>query len=344
MIILVLMWAAVWGIGIATKAPRQQRWIMMAVVTVAWGGLQLLLEDGHPAKVTADSLTRSVVTVGFLAVIVWLYRKFLGRMVDRAGVEKPALTPARPEQMGEAELNRYARHIILREIGGLGQKALREAKVLVVGAGGLGSPALQYLAAAGVGTIGVIDDDVVEATNLQRQVIHTDAMIDTPKVHSAAAAMRAQNPFVDVRPYHRRLTDEIAEDLIADYDLVLDGCDDMETRYLVNRICVAQGKPLISAALTQWEGQIGLYHAPSGPCYSCVFPQAANAVLGATCAEAGVAGPLPGVVGAMMAVEAVKHICGAGESLAGRLMIYDALYAETRVIRAQKRADCAVCG
>ena len=244
-----------------------------------------------------------------------------------------------------AELARYARHILLREIGGPGQMALKSARVLVVGAGGLGSPALTYLAAAGVGTIGVIDDDVVEVSNLQRQIIHTEGRLGMAKVASAEAAMKALNPFVQVRPYQRRLDGEVAADLVRDYDLVLDGTDNFDTRYLVNRVCAEAGVPLISGAITQWEGQLSLFDpGRGGPCYECVFPERPLPGMVPTCAEAGVAAPLPGVIGAMMAMEAVKHLTGAGEGLRGRLMIHDALYAETRVIKVKKRADCPVCG
>jgi len=217
--------------------------------------------------------------------------------------------------------------------------------VLVVGAGGLGSPALLYLAAAGVGRIGVIDADVVEATNLQRQVIHADARIGQPKVFSAEAAMKAVNPYVDVRPYNRRLTPEVAETLVAEYDVVLDGTDNFDTRYAVNAACVAAGVPLVSGALTQWEGQLSVFHPASGaPCYRCIFPEAPAAGLAPSCAEAGVLGPLPGVVGSMMAVEAVKHITGAGQGLVGSMMIYDALWGETRTIGVKRREGCETCG
>ena len=216
--------------------------------------------------------------------------------------------------------------------------------MLVVGAGGLGSPALLYLAAAGVGTIGVIDADTVEGSNLQRQIIHADARIGLPKVQSAEIAMRALNPFIEVRPYQRRLDDATAS-LIADYDLILDGTDNFDTRYLVNRLCVQARKPLISAAITQWEGQISLYDpARGGPCYECVFPERPLPGMVPTCAEAGVAAPLPGIIGSMMAMEAIKYLTGAGDPLRGRLMIFDALYAEARVIGAKKRPDCPVCG
>ena len=242
------------------------------------------------------------------------------------------------------QLERYSRHILLPEVGGVGQEKLLAASVLVVGAGGLGAPMLQYLAAAGIGRLGTIDADTVDLSNLQRQVIHTTDQIGRPKVQSAADAMTALNPHVTVRPYHRRFTADIAHDLIADYDLVLDGTDNFTTRYAVNAACATLGVPLIAGALTQWEGQMSLYDPAKGaPCYACVFPDAPDPSLVPSCAEAGVIGPLPGVVGAMMALEAVKEITGAGDGLRGRLMIYDALYAQTRVINAKRREDCAVC-
>ena len=283
--------------------------------------------------------------LGLLAAAVFGYSRVLGGMKRRAAAVATPAPKAKAGAFADGELDRYARHIILREIGGPGQTALKKAKVLVVGAGGLGSPACLYLAAAGVGRIGVIDADVVDATNLQRQIAHTDARIGMAKVFSAEAAMRAVNPYVDVRPYNRRLTKEIARDLVADYDLVLDGTDNFDTRYLVNSACVAAGVPLVSGALTQWEGQISLFHPAEGaPCYRCIFPEAPAEGLAAACAEAGVLGPLPGVVGAMMAVEAIKAITGAGETLAGQMLIYDALYGETRRIGLKRRADCADCG
>lgn len=282
----------------------------------------------------------AIAVSGVLAV---LYGEGVRRLRRRSSPAPGAPKPA--GSFGEAELQRYARHIMLREIGGPGQKQLKAARVLVVGAGGLGSPALMYLAGAGVGTIGVIDDDVVEGSNLQRQIIHADQRIGMPKVFSAEVAMRALNPFIEVRPYNRKLTEAIAAELVAEHDLVLDGTDDFDTRYLVNRACVAAGVPLISGALTQWEGQLGVYDpARGGPCYACVFPVRPAAGLVPTCAEAGVVGPLPGIIGAMMATEAVKHLTDAGETLRGRLMIHDALYAETRVIGVKRRADCPVCG
>lgn len=323
--------------------PRRALNSILVVLFTAVLFFQLTLPEGNPLKdVTGGSLKNWLVLAG-VASLVLAYRWALQRLRNRAA---PSEDPA-PKRgaFSATELDRYARHIVLREIGGPGQKKLKQARVLVIGAGGLGAPLLQYLAAAGVGTIGIIDDDVVENSNLQRQVIHTDARIGMPKAHSAVEALKAQNPFVAVKPYNRRLTEEIAAELFAEYDLILDGTDNFETRHLVNRTCVALGLPLISAAITQWEGQISLYHPATGaPCYACVFPTIPGAGLAPSCAEAGVVGALPGVVGAMMASEAIKWITGAGETLAGRLLIYDALYAENRVIKVKRNPDCAVCG
>jgi molybdopterin/thiamine biosynthesis adenylyltransferase len=343
MLFFLVLAAALWALGWHLGTPRRARWLMIGLVYVAILAASVALPSGHPLRAAIGGSTAEWLTVGALAGAVWLYAEGLKRLRARV---LPENRPAEAPKAGAAErLRRQARHIALREIGGPGQKRLGAAKVLVVGAGGLGSPALQYLAAAGVGTIGVIDDDTVEQTNLQRQVIHTDARIGMPKVFSAEMAMVAQNPTVAVRPYNRRLEAGIAEALFADYDLILDGTDNFETRYLVNRAAVATGKPLIAAALSQWEGQISVYAPKDGtPCYACIFPEAPAPGLAPSCAEAGVLGPLPGVVGAMMAVEAVKEITGAGESLRGRMLIYDALHAEARVIALKKRPGCAVCG
>lgn len=341
MIMVGVMVAAIWGIGAAMGAPRRARWIMTATLMAAVIVVQLVLPAGHPLRQATGGDVRFWLLLLGLAALVWGYGKGLARLKARAA---PAAHTPLPKGFSDAELNRYARHIMLREVGGPGQARLKAARVLVVGAGGLGSSALLYLAAAGVGTIGVIDDDTVDASNLQRQVIHRDGWVGMPKVQAAATAMKELNPHVALRPYNRRLTDDIAADMIADYDLVLDGCDNFDTRYLVNRVCVATGVPLISAAMTQWEGQISVYDPAGGtPCYACVFPNRPAPGLVPTCAEAGVIGPLPGVMGSMMALEALKVLTGAGESLRGRLLIYDALFAEMRVMVAKPRADCPVC-
>jgi molybdopterin/thiamine biosynthesis adenylyltransferase len=330
----------VWGVASYFRRTGQETVLLLALwwVMVTAAHLPILPEGNPLARLTGGDFV-GWVTLGILAVPVIGYRAVLRRL-------KPRLPePAAPASFRPAELDRYARHIMLREIGGTGQRALRDARVLVIGAGGLGSPVLMYLAAAGVGTIGVIDDDRVDNTNLQRQIIHTDPRIGQPKVQSALTALAALNPFIAVRPYDRRLTAEIAPDLFADYDLIVDGSDGFDTREIANRAAVATGKPLLSGALTQWEGQVSLWHPAAGaPCYACVFPERPAPGLVPTCAEAGVAGPLPGVIGSLMAMEAVKHLTGAGETLAGRLVLYDGLSAEMRVVRVTRRADCAVCG
>ena len=337
--------AALWGLGWVMKTPVRARLIMIGLVYLAVVLAHLVLPETAELRRATGGDVRPWLVLGGVAALVFGYMRVVGRLRKRHQSATEAAAPDQPSPaFREAELNRYARHIVLREIGGAGQKKLKAAKVLVIGAGGLGSPALLYLAAAGVGTIGVIDDDLVDGSNLQRQIIHRDEMIDTPKVFSAQAAMTGLNPFITVRPYHRRLTEEISNDLFSEYDLILDGTDNFDTRYLVNRAAVAAGKPLISAAITQWEGQISLYHPASGaPCFECLFPNRPAPGLAPSCAEAGVIAPLPGVLGAMMALEAIKEITGAGTGLRGRMLIHDALYAETRPVRITRRADCACC-
>lgn len=344
-LVLFLM-AALWALGWAMKTPIRARLIMIGLLYAAVVLAQLALPPEAELRRATGGDVRVWLVLGGAVGLAWLYWLLVARLRARSAASaQQDEAPPRAGSFREAELHRYARHIVLREIGGAGQKKLKTARVLVVGAGGLGSPAMLYLAAAGVGTIGVIDDDAVDGTNLQRQVIHTDARIGMPKVFSAEAQMRALNPFVEIRPYHRRLSEEIAQDLFAEYDLILDGTDNFDTRYLTNRAAVAAGKPLISAAITQWEGQISLYDPAQGsPCYECVFPTRPAPGLAPTCAEVGVIAPLPGVLGTMMALEAVKHITGAGSTLAGRLLIYDGLYAETRQMRIARRPDCACCG
>lgn len=243
------------------------------------------------------------------------------------------------------ELERYARHIVLHEIGGAGQQRLAAARILVVGAGGLGSPALLYLAAAGVGHLTIVDDDTVALSNLQRQVIHGTPDIGAPKVASAAAAIARLNPHVAVEGRAFRLDAEGAATLVPGHDLVLDGSDTFETRHLVNAACVAAGVPLLSAAMGPWEGQIGLWHpAGGGPCYACVFPVPPAPELVPSCARAGIVGALAGVMGSLLALEAVKQVTGAGTGLRGTLLLYDALHADTRRIRTRRHAACPVCG
>lgn len=346
MFLVFVLAALIWWGGQRMGMPRSTRLMLLAGLYGVVLLLHLVLPDWHPLRLATGKTPALWLMLGGAGVVVFAYRLLLVRLRGRAQArEAESAPPPKAGSFSDTELNRYARHIVLRELGGPGQKALKQAKVLVVGAGGLGAPVLQYLAAAGVGTIGVIDDDVVENANLQRQVIHRDADIGLAKVFSAEAAMSAQNPYVVVKPYNRRLTEDIAPDLIADYDLVLDGCDNFETRYLVNRICVAAKIPLISGALSQWEGQLSVFDPANGaPCYQCVFDAAPAPELAPNCAAAGVVGPLPGVVGAMMAMEAIKVITDAGAALRGDMLIHDALYGESRKIKVTRRTDCPTCG
>lgn len=342
MLSVLLIVAVVWFGGMALRVPSA---IRAGVLAALWGAIvlaHLVLPASNGLRLATGGSAAPWLMLGGAVAIVAGYRMLLGRLRARA---RPVAAPVQTGPFRDAELRRYARHIILREVGGPGQVKLKKARVLVIGAGGLGSPALMYLAGSGVGMIGVIDDDTVDSSNLQRQVIHGDADIGRPKVQSAADRMVALNPFIDVRTYARRLEEAEAATLFADYDVILDGTDNFATRYLANRVAVSQGKPLISGALTQWEGQVSVFDPAHGaPCYQCVFPEAPAPGLAPSCAEAGVIGPLPGVVGSIMALEAVKLITGAGAVLRGEMLIYDALWGETRKIRVRPRHDCPVCG
>ena len=240
----------------------------------------------------------------------------------------------------DAEVERYARHLVLREVGGPGQQRLKRARVLVVGAGGLGAPAALYLAAAGVGTLGLLDPDAVSLSNLQRQVLYATADVGAPKVDRAAERLRALNPEVDVEAHTLALTDANAAATVAGWDVVLDGTDDFVTRFAVNAACVRAGVPLVSGALGRWTGQVGVF--AGRPCWRCLVPEVPPEA--ETCAAVGVVGALAGVIGSLMALEAVKLVAGAGEPLTGRLLLYDGLQGESRTVRVGADPDCPVCG
>ncbi|MFC7156156.1 HesA/MoeB/ThiF family protein [Halomarina halobia] len=243
------------------------------------------------------------------------------------------------------QLDRYSRHIIMDEVGPEGQATLLDARVLCVGAGGLGSPVIQYLAAAGVGTLGIVDDDVVERSNLQRQVIHGEADVGRPKVESAADFVARQNPDVTVEPHEVRLGADNVEELIADYDVVVDGSDNFATRYLVNDACTLAGVPFSHGAILRFEGQVTTFEArEDSPCYRCLFPEAPPAGTVPSCAEAGVLGVLPGTVGCVQATEAMKLALGYGETLDGRLILYDASDMTFETVEIRRNPDCPVCG
>ncbi|MFT8777984.1 MAG: molybdopterin-synthase adenylyltransferase MoeB [Gluconacetobacter liquefaciens] len=245
----------------------------------------------------------------------------------------------------ETEIQRYARHILLPEIGGTGQAALRAASVLIVGAGGLGSPLGLYLAAAGVGRIGLVDDDVVDLSNLQRQIAHTTDRIGRSKVESAAEAMRAVNPLVRIDTHATRLDAGNARALVGGYDLVCDGSDNFRTRYLVADACALERRTLVSAAVLRFEGQLSTFRPHrDGPCYRCLYPAPPRDGAVPSCAEAGVFGAVTGVMGTLQATEALKEILDIGESLAGRLLVWDALAARFHTIRLSRDPECPLCG
>jgi len=249
----------------------------------------------------------------------------------------------------EEQLQRYSRHILLPEVGGKGQKKIAAAKVFLVGAGGLGSPAALYLAAAGVGTLGIIDNDTVDLSNLQRQVLHSTATLNHPKVESAQATINKMNPDVKVIPYVGKLSSENILDLIKDYDIVLDGSDNFATRFLVNDAAFFLKKTLISGSIFRFEGQLTTlkpHDEKDGPkpCYRCLYPEPPPAGLVPSCQEAGVLGVLAGTIGVLQASEALKEILGIGNSLAGRLLIYDALEMAFQNVKVPKNPNCALCG
>ncbi|HET8599929.1 MAG TPA: molybdopterin-synthase adenylyltransferase MoeB [Segeticoccus sp.] len=253
-------------------------------------------------------------------------------------------TGATSDPLERAEVERYARHLLLPEVGLEGQQRLRRAKVLVVGAGGLGSPALLYLAAAGVGTLGVVDDDRVELSNLQRQVIHGEGDLGRPKTLSAQETVATVNPHVRVVRHDLRLGVDNALDLIAGYDVVLDGTDNFPTRYLVNDACVLLGKPHVWGSIYRFDGQVSIWWAGHGPCYRCVFPEPPPPGMVPSCAEGGVLGVLPASIGSIQATEVLKLVLGIGEPLVGRLLVHDALRQTWDTLRVQADPDCPVCG
>jgi sulfur-carrier protein adenylyltransferase/sulfurtransferase len=260
--------------------------------------------------------------------------------VRAPGPAGPGSLPA----LSHAELLRYSRHLLLPEVGVEGQRRLKAARVLAIGAGGLGSPLALYLAAAGVGTIGLVDFDVVDVTNLQRQILHGTAGLGRPKLDSATERLADLNPHVRLVPHPVRLSSENALEILGGYDIVVDGSDNFPTRYLVNDACVLLGKPLVYGSIFRFEGQVSLFHAAEGPCYRCLYSEPPPPGLVPSCAEGGVLGVLPGIVGSIQALETIKWIVGAGETLLGRLLLVDALRLRFRELRLRKDPDCPVCG
>jgi sulfur-carrier protein adenylyltransferase/sulfurtransferase len=260
-----------------------------------------------------------------------------------AGGSGAVIADELPQLTGD-EVRRYSRHLILSEVGMDGQRALKAAKVLCIGAGGLGSPAAMYLAAAGVGTIGLVDFDVVDVSNLQRQLLHGTPDVGRPKLDSARDRLHALNPNVQVETYHDALSSANALDLFAPYDIILDGTDNFPTRYLVNDACVLLGKPNAYGSIFRFEGQASVFATKGGPCYRCLYPEPPPPGLVPSCAEAGVLGVLPGIIGTIQATETIKLILGVGEPLIGRFLVYDALRMRFRELKLRRDPECPVCG
>ena len=253
-------------------------------------------------------------------------------------------TETTPSTLSNDEILRYSRHLIMPEVGMEGQQKLKAAKVLCIGTGGLGSPLALYLAAAGVGTLGLVDFDVVDYTNLQRQIIHSTADVGRKKLDSAAEKLRAINPFVEIKKFDTRLSSENALEIFADFDIIADGTDNFPTRYLVNDACVLTGKPNVYGSIFRFEGQASVFATEEGPCYRCLYPEPPPPGLVPSCAEGGVLGILPGLVGVMQATEVVKLILGAGDPLIGRLLLIDALGMKFRELKLRKNPECPACG
>jgi sulfur-carrier protein adenylyltransferase/sulfurtransferase len=264
-------------------------------------------------------------------------------MATKIGISAPTSTP-QPVSLSNEEILRYSRHLIMPEVGMDGQLQLKQAKVLCIGTGGLGAPLGLYLAAAGVGRIGLVDFDTIDMTNLQRQILFSSDDVGRPKIEAAAARLRGLNPDIQIDQYETRLTSENALELFKDYDIIVDGTDNFPTRYLVNDACVLLKKPNVYGSIFRFEGQITIFGVPDGPCYRCLYPEPPPPGLVPSCAEGGVLGVLPGIVGAIQAAEALKLIIGKGEPLVGRLLLFDALAMRFRELKLRKSPDCPVCG
>jgi adenylyltransferase/sulfurtransferase len=321
--------------------------IIPGTLHIPRGFLELRIERNVPDRETPVVLycasgTRSVLAARSLAELG--YTQVSSLAGGFTGWKRAGLAWEQPISLRPDQETRYSRHTLLPEVGVAGQLKLLAAKVLCIGAGGLGSPSSMYLAAAGIGTIGMIDDDTVDASNLQRQILHGTDRVGLAKVESAETTLRALNPDVKVDKHRTRITSDNALALIAPYDVIVDGADNFATRYLVNDAALRLGKPVIHASIFRFEGQITVFPASGSPCYRCLFPMPPPAEEAPSCAEAGVLGVLPGIVGCVQALEAIKLILGTGKPLIGRMMHFDTLAGEVRILKLRRDPQCKVCG
>ena len=336
--LLIFAWFLAGYLGVSQNLRATYVGILLAGIL----GALVLIPETHSFSIRMGGWAPWA-TISFIFGVVFLFRLFISALRNKSN-EIYFADVQEADEFSNHELERYSRHIILRELGGLGQRRIKDSKVLIIGAGGLGAPIIQYLAASGVGTIGIIDHDKVSLSNLQRQVIYLTNQVGEQKVFSAVDAIYKLNSNVNVRPYNRRLNSEIAEEIFSEYDVIVDGTDNFETRYIANAAATTTKKPLVSGALSQWEGQVSVF-APhqGGPCYACVFPTPPKDGLALTCSEGGVFSPLPGVVGSVMAVETLKILSQSGETLLGQMFIYDGLRGESRKIKLKPIKKCPVC-
>jgi len=329
------------------EADEHAQGVIPGAVHISRGFLEMRIEKAvmdleTPVVLYCAGGTRSVLAVRSLLELGYANVRSLSGGFN--GWKKAGLAWEQPATLRADQASRYSRHTMLPEIGVVGQVKLLKSKVLCIGAGGLGSPSSMYLAAAGVGTIGVVDDDIVDASNLQRQILHSTASVGKAKVDSAEATLRGLNPDVVVDKHRTRITADNAIELIGPYDVIIDGADNFATRYLVNDVALRLGKPVVHASIFRFEGQLTVFPANGSPCYRCLYPQPPPAEEAPSCAEAGVLGVLPGAMGVLQATEAIKLLLGLGDTLAGRLLVYDALKARFRELKLRRDPTCPTCG
>jgi len=320
---------------------------LKGAIHIPRGFLELQIENKVPDRdgplvVYCAGGTRSALAAQALGAMGY---SNVSSMAGGFGAWKNAGLPyAVPQKLTEDQRSRYSRHLLIPEVGEVGQLKLLDARVLLLGAGGLGSPAALYLAAAGVGTLGIVDADTVDASNLQRQILHNTSRLGQYKTASARETINALNPDVKVVEHRTRLSAENVLDLIRDYDVIVDGADNFPTRYALNDASVILNKPIVHGSIFRFEGQTTVFKPYDGPCYRCLFPEPPPAELAPSCAEAGVLGVLPGIIGSLQAIEAIKLILGIGDPLIGRLLLYDALETSFRELKLRRDPDCPVCG
>ncbi|MBI2082642.1 MAG: molybdopterin-synthase adenylyltransferase MoeB [Deltaproteobacteria bacterium] len=333
---------------IDVREPEEwQGGIVPGAKTIARGFLELEIEDEVPDKESevvcyCAGGIRSALAAKSLGQLG--YKKVSSMIGGFNGWKNAGLPIETKKMLNQDQMTRYSRHLTLPEVGEEGQMKLLEAKILLIGAGGLGCPTAIYLAAAGVGTLGIVDFDQVDLTNLQRQILHREMDVGTPKTESARRAIAGINSQVKVITHAVKLNRDNVMEIIKEYDVIVNGCDNFPTRYLLNDACVLSKKPMVDGSIFRFEGQVTIFHPGKGPCYRCLYPLPPPPEMAPSCAEAGVLGVLPGIIGSIQAVEAIKLVLGKGESLVGRLLMYDALSQKFREMKVRRDPACPVCG